>query len=170
VISLNPYAYLEDVFPDVEVRAADLGEDWGLTVWDDDGTPTVYYAFDLGEIQRRCVLWHEIRHLHRGAPCRQRCPNDEADCREETARLLLPDIDELGRAMARWPAKIAAERLGVLPSIVDDRVDNMTDREMETYRAHFAGVRIERTSAACNGYGGPKRTKRDRRHPCRRVA
>lgn len=166
----DPYAYIEEFFPGVEVRAADLGTDWGLTTWDSEGHATVYYACDLGDIQRRCVLFHEIRHLHRGPPCSARCPVDEADCREETARWLLPDARALGETVAHYSVAEAADRLGVLPSIIHDRVDSFTDEELASYRAAFEPLtRSSEPSAACNIYSAPRRTLRDRKHHCRRV-
>jgi hypothetical protein len=171
VASPNPYTYLAEVFPDVEVRAADLGDDWGLTEWDANGNATIYLAYDLGAIQRRCVLAHEIHHVRKGAPCRSRCPFDEEDCRDETARWLLPDIRALGELMARYPITIAAERLKVIPDVINDRVDNFTEAELRVYRAAFSPqLSSGRSAAACNVYSSPRRTARDRRHPCRRVA
>lgn len=168
-ILLNPYEYLLEVFPDVEVKAANLGDLWGLTEWDQQGHPTIFLALDLGAIARRCVLAHEIRHVHRGAPCQALCPMDEADCREDTARWLLPDIEQLGRMMSRLSLAQAAERLQVVPAIIDDRVDNFTEQELDLYRAQFSVHPAAGIAAACNTYSAPRRTPRDRRHPCRRT-
>jgi hypothetical protein len=166
---VNPYRYIHEMFPGVQIRAADLGTDWGLTQWDEHGKATVYYSMDLGAVQRRCVLFHEARHLARGAPCKARCPIDEADCREATARWLLPDIEELGGLMSLHPVAHVAEQMEVLTNIINDRIDNFSDDELARYRACFAPIARSTSDAACNSHAGPRRTVRNRSHPCRRV-
>lgn len=165
----DPYTYVEEVFPGVKIRAADLGTDWGLTDWDENGHPTIYYAYDLGDVQRRCVLLHEIRHVHRGPPCVSLCDIDEADCREETARWLLPDIRELGDLMAHLPVEVAAASLGILPAIIHDRVDNLTADELVVYGESFKPEPHGVNAACTMFYASPRRDRRERRHPCRRV-
>jgi hypothetical protein len=150
---------------------SNLGELWGLTEWA-GAVATIYLAHNLGEIQRRCVLWHEIMHVKRGAPCRAMCTNDEADVREDTARLLLPDLDELADAVSRYPLQEAAERLGVVPDVITDRTDNFTDEEWEYYAqlmpAHSAST-LRAAGCTNRTRQTPRHTTRNRRHPCRRL-
>jgi hypothetical protein len=147
-----------------------LGELWGMTEWV-GAVATIYLAFDLGEVQRRCVLWHEIAHVKRGAPCRAMCPGDEADVREETSRFLLPDLDQLADAMGSYPLMEAADRLGVVPDVITDRTDNFTAEEWERYAAKMPVHQAATSRAAgCSNRSrqAVRRTARDRRHSCRR--
>lgn len=170
----DPWMYLADRHPEVRVFVrADLGRRWGQTVWR-EGVPEIHLAVDLGKIQRRCTLAHELHHVMRGAPCRPLCPQDEADVIEETARFLLPDLRIVAATLASADLARAAEQLMVTRNVLTDRLDGLTDEEL----AELAELLAERTEpadgqAACidtdSARSNPRRSGRRRKHQCRRV-
>lgn len=128
----DPWMFLAERHPDVQVRLlppAYLGNRWGQTLWR-DGVPEIHIAFDLGRIQRRCTLAHELHHVLRGEPCQPLCPDDEADVIEQTARFLLPDLDQVAEAVAGHDLDTAAERLHVTRHVLTDRLDSLTEAEL----------------------------------------
>lgn len=168
----DPWVYLETRHPEVKVfLRADLGLRWGQTLWR-DGVPEIHLAVDLGKIQRRCTLAHELQHVMRGAPCRPLCPQDEADVVEETARWLLPDLAQVAAMLARYALPEAAERLMVTRNVLTDRLDALTEDELAELQEALAGQSRPSDGQAACFYAGPrspKRSVRVCRHRCRRA-
>lgn len=127
----DPWLYSEGLDVPVYLRA-DLGTRWGQTVWR-DGVPEIHLAYDLGKIQRRCTLGHELVHVSRGAPCRPLCREDEAATVEATARWLLPDLGAVARQLAHCDMRDAAEDLSVTRNVLTDRIDSLTEVELRTF-------------------------------------
>ncbi|HVW43302.1 MAG TPA: hypothetical protein VHC18_18330 [Amycolatopsis sp.] len=171
----DPWLFLMDRHPEVKVYLrADLGRRWGQTVWR-DGVPEIHLAVDLGRIQRRCTLAHELHHVMRGAPCRPLCPQDEADVIDETARFLLPDLRVVATALARWDLPAAAEQLQVTRNVLTERVDSLSDEEIaelaEMIEAATEPADGQAALAVCvdSEKRSPRRATRVRKHSCRRV-
>ena len=153
MFSPDPWELLAERFPDTKVYLrSDLDDRWGQTAWHGD-TAVIYLAYDLGPIQRRCALSHEIQHLIRGEPCRSLCPTDEYEVRLATAAWLLPSIEDVGAALREHDVQTAAERLGVTRFVVLDRLNGMTAEEtFQMGRVLVAGRRRPVTalhSVAC---------------------
>lgn len=165
--------YLTDRHPEVKIRLrADLGTRWGQTVWR-EGVPEIHLAVDLGKIQRRCTLAHELHHVMHGPPCRPLCPEDEAEVVEATARFLLPDLRAVAVTLAQLDLEHAAEALMVTRNVLTERLDGLTDDELvevsEQLRTHSGET--EPGPAACDHVEiekEPRRPRRRRRHACRR--
>lgn len=171
----DPWLFLSDRHPDVKIYLrADLGRRWGQTVWR-DGMPEIHLAVDLGRIQRRCTLAHELHHVMRGAPCRPLCPQDEADVIDETARFLLPDLAVVAAALAHWDLPAAAERLMVTRNVLTERLDGLTEEEMaelsemvESATEPVDGQAARQVCVDCGPRSG-RRPTRARKPACRRV-
>lgn len=169
----DPWMYLTERHPEVKIRLrADLGTRWGQTVWR-EGVPEIHLAVDLGKIQRRCTLAHELHHVMHGPPCRPLCPEDEAEVLDETARFLLPELHIVVDALAAHDLEHAAESLMVTRNVLTERLDGLTDDEL----AEVAELLRERSTArtvgpvACNHVEVervPRRPRRVRKHKCRR--
>lgn len=144
----DPWQYMDEHHPDIPVRfRTDLGDKWGETVWI-DGHPEIHLAVDLGAIQARCTLLHEIGHVERGAPCRPYCPDDEAQVSERTARWMLPDITEIAHHLREGDLRDAARLLGVTRLVLTERLQTMTDEELHALRRAMAGEPRPPTDAA----------------------
>lgn len=147
----DPWLYLQDRHPDVKVHLRhDLGTRWGQTIWR-DGVPEIHIAFDLGKIQRRCTLAHELVHVTRGAPCRPLCPDDEAATVEATARWLLPSLEAVAEHLARFDLPEAAERLNVTRTLLTQRLDGLTEEEVAEVGAMMrsAATRLDAGTEVC---------------------
>lgn len=166
--------YLTDRHPEVKVRLkADLGSRWGQTIWR-GGVPEIHLAFDLGKIQRRCTLAHELHHVLNGPPCRPLCPDDEADVIEQTARFLLPDLAAVAGVIAMYDVEEAAEVLLVTRNVLTERLDSFTEDEMVKF-AELLRALTEPSpdgAAACHHIETrtPRRKRRVRSHSCRDTA
>ena len=124
-----PWQYLDEHHPNVTVHLVPLADRWGETVWDGPAI-RINLALDLSEIQRRCVLAHELMHVKAGAPCQNLCPDNEAKVIEQTAAWLLPDIAELARALNDCDVDTAATNLLVTRKVLLDRLEWLSDDEM----------------------------------------
>lgn len=89
-----------------------------------DGTDRIWMRSDLRQVERRCVLAHELEHLrerHQGCQ-----PEDvERRVRGRAARYLLPDPYLIAEALV-WAAgdlEEAADVLWVTPQVLRDRLD-----------------------------------------------
>lgn len=171
----DPWMFLTDRHPEVKVYLrADLGRRWGQTLWR-EGVPEIHLALDLGKVQRRCTLAHELHHVLRGAPCKPLCPQDEADVIDETARFLLPDLKPVASALARLPLADAAEHLMVTRNVLTERLDGLTDEEITELADLVAGATTavdgQAALSACldEDRRNPRRAPRARKHQCRRV-
>lgn len=130
----DPWTYLHHR-PDLTLVWADLpGRLRGCT----DGQRTIWLDRGLLQHERRCTLAHElvhIRHHHVGRQPRA----VENRVREETARLLLPDVNQIVDALS-WGHTWAevAEDLWVTHDILVCRLDHLTSTERAAIRA--AGI------------------------------
>lgn len=163
--------YLQDRHPEVKIRLkADLGTRWGQTIWR-DGVPEIQLALDLGKIQRRCTLAHELHHVLNGPPCRPLCPDDEADVLEQTARYLLPDLAAVAGAVAMYDLTEAADVLMVTRNVLTDRIDSLTEEELARFGEMVRALTDPTPPGpvACQHIetSVPRRRHRHRTHTCR---
>jgi hypothetical protein len=124
----NPWQALAANWPWIQVYVRNLPERWGQTIWD-GAKPHIELAHDLGPIQQRCTLTHEMFHLEFGEPCRSFCDDNERKVIDATARWLLPDVGELGGALARSDVHAAAEQLEVTVAVLADRITMLSHDE-----------------------------------------
>lgn len=80
--------------------------------------------------QRRCTVLHEVLHIERGPVLTTLAGREELRVRKETARLILPDVRELARALvwARTPEEAAWE-LAVDLGVLRDRLRHLHPAE-----------------------------------------
>lgn len=105
-----------------------------------DGRSRIWIDPHMTQVERRCVLTHELVHLehgHRG--CQP--PAVERRVRAETARRLIADEDL--HAAACWARSLEelADELWVIPLVAADRLEHLTARE----RTALARVHEHRT-------------------------
>lgn len=163
VNAADPWVWLQESFPEVRVWIY-VGDDWGRTIWV-DGEASIYLAHDLGPVQRRATLAHELHHVQRGAPVHPRCERDEMIVRGETARWLLPDVGEVAHTLRDRYAREAARALWVPRFVLMDRLSNMTRDESDEFasvlgRGPLATVRPD-AMAACAAPGDARRRSWD---------
>ncbi|HEU5008810.1 MAG TPA: ImmA/IrrE family metallo-endopeptidase, partial [Jatrophihabitantaceae bacterium] len=84
---------------------------------------------DLGPVQQRCTLAHELHHLEFGRPCGSFCDDNEREVVEATARWLLPDLAPVGAALRTQDVEAAARDLGVTRQVLADRLCTLTEHE-----------------------------------------
>ncbi|WP_130012169.1 ImmA/IrrE family metallo-endopeptidase [Serinicoccus sediminis] len=102
-----------------------------------DGHSTIWMRHTLSQVERRCVLTHELRHLHHGHRGHQHAKAETA-VRQETARLLIPDVHQLGDVMAWANDDLeAADELWVSPDVLYTRMKHLhpTERAVVLGRA-----------------------------------
>jgi hypothetical protein len=121
--------------------------DWRL-VWADmpDGTigetdfeaGTVTLSHDLSQAQRRCTIAHETEHVVRGPVPLYLVPREERDVDRNVARLLLPDIRQMGEALA-WAHGLdeAAEELWVDTDTLRARLEHLHPAERAWLRGRL---------------------------------
>lgn len=160
----DPWQTLATDWPKVEVFVRYLPDRWGQTVWDGD-RPHVELAHDLGPVQRRCTLAHELHHLYAGRPCSSFCGGNERDVTEATARWLLPDITVVGDALRNRSLRNAAEALQVTRQVLNDRLDCMTDAEISALERIVEPGAATGTVRAADGPG--RRPAARPQHRCR---
>lgn len=163
--------YLQDRHPEVRIHLrTDLGTRWGQTIWR-NGVPEIHLAYDLGKVQRRCTLAHELHHVLNGPPCRPLCPDDEADVIEQTARYLLPDLNTVAGAIALHDLTEAAAALNVTRNVLTERLDSFTEDELRTFGELLTALSDPSPTgpAACNhmDHHTSRRYRRIRNHSCR---
>ncbi|MFL0459085.1 ImmA/IrrE family metallo-endopeptidase [Kytococcus sedentarius] len=100
----------------------------GERVWLHDG---------LSQVERRCVLAHELEHVRRGH--REAQPAAvEREVRRAVAAYLLPDLAVVAGAMAWAHARDeAAEELWVTPAVLQDRLEGLTEEERAWMGSRF---------------------------------
>lgn len=133
VMQVNPWQRLAEDWPRVQVLYDDLGSQHkhGVSRWKRGKPIAVVLHRDLTQVQRRCVLAHELEHLDRGAPCETLRASIERRVVTATAKYLLPDLDVLAQTIAVYDLRRAAEELWVTWPVLIDRLRSMTDRELE---------------------------------------
>ena len=126
----HPWRKLADDWPHVDVRYERLpSHRWGVTRWMSDGTVHIALNDRLNQVERRCTIAHGLHHLARGMPCGTLRAGIEARVIAETARYLLPDLDRIGRTLAVYDLRTAAEELWVTRRVLIDRLNGLTDDE-----------------------------------------
>lgn len=111
---------------------------WGETCFH---TRTVTLSPDLNQAERRCTIAHETQHILRGpaAPGRESWEEQLVD--RNVARILLPDVEAIGDALA-WAGwhdvPTAAEELWVDEFILDARLQYLHPSEKGYLRGRFA--------------------------------
>lgn len=166
------WRYLDDNHPNVSVYyRSDLGTKWGETIWDETGRPTIYLAVDLGPIQTRCTLAHEIMHVEHGAPCRDECPDNEAEVAEATARWLIPDLAVLANHLREKDVRDTARLLRVTRPVLADRLATFTTDELREMQQHLSSgeeaVLTGRSAACGRRWWEVRRVAPPARHACR---
>lgn len=129
----HPWRDLRDHLPHMTVHWRTLpwpvsGCTDGQRVWLHDG---------LSQVERRCVLAHELEHVRRGHHEGQP-PAVERDVRQAVARYLLPDLGAVAGALA-WAhdRAEAAEELWVTPGVLEDRLEGLTEEERAWMDSRF---------------------------------
>lgn len=144
----DPWQTLATYWPKVNVFIRVLSDVWGQTIWPDRGPAYIELAHDLGPIQQRCTLAHELHHLEFGRPCTSFCGDNEREVCEATARWLLPDLEVVGNALAVHDVATAAGELSVTRKVLTDRLSSLGEREEdELGRLLKSSTRPGRSSA-----------------------
>ncbi len=112
----------------------DVSQDRGFTLFDEK---VISLRTNLTWEERRCTVLHECLHAERGPTLvGVLAAREELRVRRETARLLLPSIDEVGEALA-WalsPEEAAAELL-VDEDVLRDRLRWLDPAEQRILRS-----------------------------------
>lgn len=113
---------------DWTLRWARLPDDvWGETCHE---TKTVTLHVDLTQAERRCTIAHEMEHIWRGEVPHGREAYEEAIVDRRTARVMLPDIREVGEALAFSPNLYdAANELWVDEFVLHERLTSLHPSE-----------------------------------------
>lgn len=129
----HPWKRLADDWPQIHVLHEDLGPHrMGSSRWLAGRPVGIVLHRGLSQVERRCVLAHELEHFDRGQPCATLRASIEARVLRDTARYLLPDLDEIAKALATYDSlyQSAAELWVTFPVLVD-RLNGLTDAESE---------------------------------------
>lgn len=111
------------------------GDLMGLTDW---SRRTVTLTTGLTQAERRCTIAHETRHIERGPFPRHLEAVEEAEVDRLTARLLLPDVQQVGEALAAAPdLGAAASRLWVDELVLEARLRALHPAERGFLRRHL---------------------------------
>ncbi|NYD39953.1 hypothetical protein [Nocardioides panaciterrulae] len=105
----------------------------------DHGTQTVSLRLGLTWEERRCTLLHELLHLDNGPQPFGLKAKEEETVRRQTAREMLPDIWQVGEALA-WahtPME-AAEELGVDLYVLRKRLRHLHPSELHYLERRLA--------------------------------
>lgn len=109
---------------------------WGETCFE---TRTVTLTTGLSQAERRCTIAHETQHVLRGAapPGLETWEEELVD--RNVSRLLLPDIEAIGDALAwaDWNTVVAAEELWVDEFILASRLRYLHPSEKGYLRQRF---------------------------------
>lgn len=123
----HPWRRLREL-AELEVHFAELAEGVRGTIYNE----IITLAAGMNQVERRCVLTHEILHWEMGH--RTRCKHrDEVLVQQATARRLIT-LDDLAAGLA-WAHNRAelADELWVLEDVLDVRLDHLHPVE----RAHL---------------------------------
>lgn len=120
----HPWRTLRD-YTHLRLAFADLGDEGPLG--QTDGT-TITLTTGLLQVERRCVLLHELVHVERGIP-HSDDPREEEAVEQEVAHRLIP-LDRLVDAL-RWSRTYeeAAQELWVMPHLVVVRIAHLHPSE-----------------------------------------
>lgn len=81
----------------------DVTLDWhegGPMGWACFVTQTISLREGMSQAERRCTVLHEVLHIERGPVPAGLAAREELRVRKETARLLLPDVKQVGDVLA----------------------------------------------------------------------
>lgn len=152
----DPLATLGTDWPWIKVYVRQMPDKFGQTVWSGpNGQPFIEIAGDIGPIQQRVTLAHEMHHLVAGKPCTSFCGQNERDVVKATAEWLLPDLDELGAALRTLDMAAAARKLRVTVDVIADRLAGLSESETERLTALLSPA-TDGQGAARVGHG-PRR-------------
>lgn len=100
---------------------------WGITDWE---ARTVTLTHGMSQTERRCTIAHETQHILRGPVPRHLAAREERTVDTAAARLLLPDIEAVGEALA-WAHDVgeAASELWVDEEILLARLNHLHPAE-----------------------------------------
>lgn len=113
------------------------GGDMGTT---DFEAKTISLRLGMTWAERRCTILHEVLHAERGPTLDTLAEREELRVRKETARLLLPNISEIGDALAWASCRVreAADELGVDAGVLWDRLDHLHPSERHSLTRRLA--------------------------------
>lgn len=124
-MSIHPWRFLREL-ADVELRWHDGGPR-GFTTFSENAV-----SIRRGQTYegRRCAVLHECLHILRGPVPRGMAAKEEEKVRRETALRMIPEIRDVGDAMAWAHTEAeAAEELGVTVSVLRYRLKHMSPME-----------------------------------------
>lgn len=111
---------------------------WGETCFD---SRTVTISPGLNQAERRCTIAHETQHILRGPAPVSLVDYEERVVDRNVARLLLPDLQAIGDALA-WACwhdvHAAADELWVDEFVLQTRLDHLHPSERGFLRRRFA--------------------------------
>jgi hypothetical protein len=134
----NPWEWYWDLMADRGVylyatKFADAKR--GLTAWNKDGGAVISLDYRLNAAQRRVTLAHELHHLAIGGICETYCPANEKLVITETARWLLPDIEQVAHLLRKGSVGSTAAKLKVNTGLIFERLDAVTAKERKVLDA-----------------------------------
>lgn len=112
----------------------DLGEQGPAGTYDGS---TITLTSRLLQVERRCVVLHELIHDERGIPHGDD-PGEESLVEQEVARRLI-ELDDLEDAL-RWSRRLheVADVLWVTPGVLRVRLDHLHPSELHELRRRLA--------------------------------
>lgn len=133
IMTVNPWQRLAEDWPQIQVVYSDFAipTQWGESRWHDGRPVGIVLNKHLNQVERRCVLAHELEHLDRGAPHETLRPHIERRVLKATAAYLLPDLTVLADALAAATLREAAEDLWVTWSVLIERLRGLSDAELD---------------------------------------
>ncbi|MBA2952161.1 hypothetical protein GON03_19275 [Nocardioides sp. MAH-18] len=125
--------------------------------WHDDGpagwcrhsTQDVSIRRGMTQAERRSTVTHEVVHLERGPAVRGFSEREEREVDKEAARRLLPDIREVGEALA-WASCVdeAADELWVDRGTLRARLEHLHPAERAYLRRRLADDDVHQEETA----------------------
>jgi Zn-dependent peptidase ImmA (M78 family) len=125
----DPWTRAGDEWAHIQIVRMDLGNRHrhGETRWLNGRPVAIVLNSCLNQRERRCTLAHEIEHLERGQPCGSLRAVIEARVCADTARYLLPDLEQIGKTLAVYDLRQAAAELWVTYKVLIDRLNGLTN-------------------------------------------
>lgn len=142
----HPWRFLGEEFPKWKViykpRAEMPVGRLGITRWD---LSQVWIADDQDVADRRSTICHETGHLIRGPFPAWRKVYEEALVDRQAARLLLPSVPDISRALAYNGAdyELAAEDLWVDETLLNVRLSTLAPRERMRLDEQLATILVD---------------------------
>lgn len=142
----HPWRFLGDHFRDWTVKYVPRSRlpvgRLGLTRWD---LGEVWMAEGQNVADRRSTICHETGHLIRGPFPAWRKVYEEALVDRQAARLLLPSVPDISRALAYNGAdyELAAQDLWVDETLLNVRLSTLAPREAARLREQLATILVD---------------------------